>query len=434
MAQVSRSRPLRRGVLVVAAAALLLPPAALHVVAAAPAISYSANGEGGALEVVADTVEGAQVPILDSRMPHAEASVSSPSQAHSRAALLDPGALVETGAVAGCAEASPPQFQPYCRLFPDYPFIAAAGYPSQPDAEGGTPSLTLGALSLGAGRYRAQARRDSAGADASGSRLQLGSETGPVVAYESGSATAAAAIKSERASGQVQLKLSRLVLFGVVDISELDSSATAGAAPGAPGSAAGALRISGVSVAGTPATIDADGVHLVGSSVALTAVRSRAQQLLDQLAAGGASVVLAPARRDSSEGRSSYQAGGLIVSQRLPDGSVLRVALGNAAASGFAAGEYPFSGGLGAFAGPAPGPSLPGEPASAVPASSQPTARVAGQARRTLPTVPAGFWRWDPRGLLLGLFAIFEAGLLLTLAGLLGPHSKRPLAGTLRPL
>jgi hypothetical protein len=407
--------------------------------AASPARSftYSAHADGSTVEITFMVPGVSGNNLIDARYPHAQADLGSPTQSHSRASVMDPGDLVQT--IPGQADSKCRQYQqkygfpPSCPPFPAYPYFAQADYPSKPSDSGAVKMQTIGPLTLGAGTYSARALAASAIADGAGHSLDLAGAIG----VGDGTTHSITTVDDSGAAGTVTSTLSGIGLFSVVDIAGLASTARASAPAAGNGHANGALKLTGVTVLGTPATINADGVHLLGQSAAIGGATSPAQQALDQLRGAGVTIKLLPASSSVEAGLVSYEGQALQVSGVIPGGGPsFAVKIGHVAAAAFLLPEQHLTGSGGSFrSGPATTtvtiPGTSGQPA--VPGTAGSPRPIQGTVRH-VPDSPLAALGLAPPALLISLFGVFEAAMITAVAALLWP-SRQPLpVETLRPL
>ncbi|HEX6489230.1 MAG TPA: hypothetical protein VF137_10240 [Candidatus Dormibacteraeota bacterium] len=394
------------------AGALVAIPAVTAALAASPAVSgVSLSGDANSSPVettmLATTVS--TTPIVDAQYPHAQADVASSVQATAHGSILDPGALVQTLPYEINSNCPPPAPFPHitppggCPPFPAYPFGADADS-GRPHNAGTVQGGTYGPLTIAAGEYDLNAGQGLADAVVYGGRAAL---QGAPLEIANGSAHANVHVAGAEVVSTVETRLQGVVIGGVLDIGAIDSRVTTAAISGSPATATGTLAVSGVTVAGVPASIDQEGIHLAGQTLPLPL--DPADQALQQLQQAGIAVrLLAPAKH-VAKGDSSYSGSTIQVTlTSAQDGSSISVLLGGARASTVA---VPFqllpqatASSLGQAAPPPPG-GLP----SAIGPSTSTIAGAQGQVILRF----AGF-TLTPLQLLLALAALLE---LLLLAG-----------------
>lgn len=449
----------------VALAALGVLVTSAEVLADQPSISFGADADARPLEVIGLYPQLSNVPLVDARYPHAQADISSPDQARARASTLDPGALVDTGPSAAGQVGVP------LPPLPQYPFVATAG-PGTPSASGNVAGRQVGPLWVGGGSYDAQAQPQSAQAHAEGAAIKLSALPGGI-AIGAGSATSSTSAGGSRVVAAVHQDLQDVTLLGAIKVAKIDSVAQATAVAGQPGEAQGQTSLSGISVLGQAATIDAGGIHLLGQTVPLPqlpipspppvalpslpavppvpglpvqppgigpapagsappAQESPAQRWLDSLRVLGITIRLATESKVQDQGQAGYQATALEVSQRLSDGTTATVRLGGLAVQAIAQPEQAigqgslFSSGRSALGGAG---GLP--VSSAHPTGSSSKGPSAGARPQPGPLSVLVGLPLTPRGLLLGLLGLFDLALLIAIVTLLMPRRPRPPGATL---
>lgn len=175
------------------------------------------------------------------------------------------------------------------------------------------PATSAGPLSTGAGSATAKASPTSAAGQTSASTSGL---TG--VYQGSGSYSSAALARAgddlvaESTSGIGNLSVGPLTVVGVEGTASITLTA------GKRNSVAG-ITVSSASVAGTPVTIDGDGVHAVGQTlVPLSPVQQTTEQVNQQLTAAGIAVHLLEATNAVTSTGASADSGGLVITLSTP--------------------------------------------------------------------------------------------------------------------
>jgi len=422
--------------------AALAVPAVTALAAVSPALSgQSLSGDANSSPVEATflVTTVSTTPLVDARYPHAQADIASTVQATAHGSVFDPGALVQTLPYEINSNCPPPSpFPPSpppvtgCQQFPNYPFEYDADS-GRPHSAGTVAAQTVGPLTLAAGEYDLNVGAGSADAVASGGRSALALPQQLTVS--SGSAHATVRVVGDRVISTVTERLQGVVIAGAIDIGAIDSTVTTTAVSGHLGAATGTLSVSGVTVAGQPATIDQGGIHLAGQSVPLPL--DPAQQVLQQLRQAGLEVKLLAPVLEVKAGHSAYDGAAVEITETFPDspvsqipggsGSGISIRLGGARASAvavpFTVPGLPSLGfsapAVGAPAGSVPPPAPPAAPGSS--GGSQVVLRFAGL---TL----------TPLQLLIALASLLELALLGGLATMLWPARVSEPAPTLRPL
>lgn len=377
------------------------------VVAPAPAaladgrvLSYGAAAESWGLDVrvvpVAQQEEVADV--TDSYFPHTQVDINATPHATADGEFFDPGALARSlpQLVDGqlYTNHAPP-------IVPSYPYVAHTtsdpGNPRDVDAGTQTPfqpepgilPVTVPGVphptgfALGTAHAHADAAPHAVAAGAVGA-IDLAQVT---VQSISGGSEAAAAGGTVTASTTAVLH--GVSVLGVLDIASETVTASVRVDASGHRTATGSVTYSGVTVAGTAATIDQDGLHIGGNGVSTAQAQAALQQLNAALAASGARLVGSQATGTAQDaaGQLTETADGFAVSFADPQHTVsVLVSFGHATATAHLVGEtsaalpVEASGGAAAVPNaPAPPPAslggavtLPFTPPSALPSPSRP--------------------------------------------------------------
>lgn len=280
-------------------------------------------------------------PVASTNLFPSRADVNSSGVRSATAGLVDPGPAQTAGALAGqlvpselnVNELPVPIQLPIPELplppipLPDVPVPAppnppitvTAAHPTAPERSIGAPSVPLQPL-LSGGAVGATARADSnsASARAEVARLEE-SITGFVSIGGAWSEASTSVNEAGVISGRAESRLTDVTIAGVLEIGAIESvTEFTGAKSGS--TSTSQTTIGAVTALGFPATIDAEGVHVVGEGTDLTTVAVRAieDQLLAALDAANISVRLLPegATVDAPADGESYAettAGALIV-------------------------------------------------------------------------------------------------------------------------
>lgn len=423
-------RPVLLGVTI---GALLAIPAATAALAAGPAaggVSLSGDANSSPVETVMLATTVSTTPLVDARYPHAQADVASSVQATAHGTILDPGALVQTLPYeinSNCPPPSPfPPFSPPggCPPFPAYPYEYDADN-GRPHNAGTVAGGTYGPLTLAAGEYDLNVGSGTADARASGGHAALA--VAVPVSVAGGFAHAQVHVAGSQVVSTVESLVHGVVIDGVLDIGAIDSTAATSAVAGRPGSARGTLAVSGVALAGQPASIDQNGIHLAGQALPLPL--DPARQALQQLQQAGVSVRLLAPSQQVGAGHSVYTGSAIEVTlTSAQDGSSISIRLGGASSSTVAVPfEIPALAPVGTFAGTSAAPPG-GLPGGGLPSSST-TPGTGGEVILRL----AGF-ALTPRQVLLVLAGLLELSLLAAAAVILRPRADlapRPTLGAL---
>jgi hypothetical protein len=299
-------RPLSWRVVAAGAAALavLLPAAQARATGAATLASYAGRAESWGLDMRVVPVNQRETfpDLADEYYPHTMAAVDSLPHAVADGEFFDPGALVRVGPGEGNGVYLQPNGAP--PILPKYPYIAqtTSDANSRRDVDAGTgqpftpepgvvPAATVPgapqATGFGAGTAHAHA-------DAS----PMGDSKGAVAGVNLG-AVSVASITGESSAKQVggvitattTTTMKDITALGVIHIAGTTLTATLESAGPGTSKATGSVTYAGVTVAGTPATIDQDGLHVGGNDVSTAQVKSALQQLNAALAKANAQLV-----------------------------------------------------------------------------------------------------------------------------------------------
>lgn len=418
----------------IAGGLLAVPGVAVAVAASdGTSSSYSLSGDADASPLEIQMVAGsfAKGPLVDARYPHAQADVASGDQASAHGSILDPGNLVQTLPYEVGANCPPPQPFPQepppggCPQFPSWPFGADAD-PAHPEVSGSVAGNQVGPLSFGVGEYDLSVSPEMAAATADGGRATLAAAAPLTVT--SGEASASVAAQGSAVVSQVTERLQGIVIDGLLDIASVESVAKARTEAGSKGVGSGRLTVSGVTLAGQAASIDATGVHLIGQSATLPL--DPAQQALQQLQQAGVSVKLFGPQATSQSGYGAYSGSAIEVTLASPqDGSGFTILLGPAAASAVA---VPFQTFAAAPLTSVGGVTTTGLGAASLPGGLPPAAAPQpGGGSRVIRLLGLAL---TPRALIVALFALMEMSLLGAGAAVLWPAPPAPPEPTLRPL
>ena len=196
---------------------------------------------------------------------------------------------------------------------PNYPVLAEANYPPAPgfgqDASLSSPSAP------GAGVGTATSHAGPEGATADARITSVAVPPGAPALVEVGSSAASNAVKLEESlvSTEAVSHTGTVTIAGLIVIEGVTARAAA-TSDGATGKPAAALEIGRVSVAGQPAYIDADGVHLVGQQPVGTGVAPGVESLLQKtLATDGISIRAVSPKVTSVQGEATADSGGIII-------------------------------------------------------------------------------------------------------------------------
>jgi hypothetical protein len=196
---------------------------------------------------------------------------------------------------------------------PNYPVIAEANYPPAPGF-GQDASLSSPALP-GAGVGTAVSHAGPEGATADARIASVAVPPTPPASVEIGSSSAANTVqlKENLVSAQAVSHTGAVTIAGLITIEGVTARATA-TSDGATGKPAAELEIGRVSVAGQPAYIDKDGVHLVGQQPVGTGVAPGVESLLQKtLETDGISIRAVSPKITSVGGQATADSGGIVI-------------------------------------------------------------------------------------------------------------------------
>jgi hypothetical protein len=258
----------------------------------------------------------AAVPLgVDAGVARSSVAINSQPNAVSQAAVVYTPLLEAAPALFGLP--SPPgQALPYCySYFPGDPREAACGGPAQ----------NAGIFDVGGGSGHTKTAGDAADpttlrSESSVNAAQVsgtGSMPAPVMIGAVASAARAGADDHGRMAAGASTAITDLDVAGILHVSSLRTEVT-GALGGLPGSSAHqeSTTLSGVTVAGQPATIDNDGVHAAGQTLGGQVIGAQ-QPIDDALSSAGISVRTVPAAAPNvtSDGTGAeLSSGGLVIS------------------------------------------------------------------------------------------------------------------------
>jgi hypothetical protein len=279
-------------------------PHALTVEAATTTLdSYAASAESWGLDIreIAIPVQAEIPDILDEYLPHTAASVNSLPHAVADGEFFDPGASVRVGpGLVNGVLLGPAGVPP---IVPKYPYLASAtsDASSKHDVDAGTaqpftpePALVPVAVPglpvpSGFGVGTAHAHADNTPlADATGTvagvtlgLVDIGSAAGESTARQANGLVSATTTST----------MSDVTIAGVLRIAQATASATIQTSgPGTAKTTQG-VTYSGVTVAGIPATIDENGLHINGTDVPADVANAALKQLNSALAAAHAQLI-----------------------------------------------------------------------------------------------------------------------------------------------
>jgi hypothetical protein len=245
------------------------PVAGYGLSALASGVRYQLNSPG--LLPVGDPAEGN---IFGVDMPFARSNVTAGPVMGIVSSPLYPG---DTASHLGTAFAT---FDSRAAGFPNYPIVAEANYPPAPgfgqDVAFNQPAIP----GVGVASARSHASEDGATADSNVTALTLPTDA-PVVEIGSARANNVVTLKDDLVSSSAESHTGTVTIAGVITIAGVSGAASA-SSNGTEAKPAARLEIGKVAVAGQPAYIDADGIHLVGQAPVGSGVAPGVEALLQK--------------------------------------------------------------------------------------------------------------------------------------------------------
>jgi hypothetical protein len=277
----------------------LLPVAALAAepVAAEPDVVFEVMTTAVGLSLSSTQRPAASVVtggLVDSSTGYSSSAVSSAGASASASAAFYPGDLVATGPALLCSEFLPCPVEP-----PTYPRRAQASWPERPSATADSPAP--------AGTARASARELTTEGATELSRV---APSGTPVVVSVGAQQTSTRSWADTAGGHVRSSSTlHDVVVGPLRIAVLTALDAVDVAPSGRVSDHPRVELAGVTFAGLAASVDSDGVHVLGVG----------QSLPDrQLAENGVTIRALGASRTDGTGAARSTAGGLQVTFSVP--------------------------------------------------------------------------------------------------------------------
>jgi hypothetical protein len=195
---------------------------------------------------------------------------------------------------------------------PNFPFIAEANYPPSPgfgeDATFASPAVP----GVGVGSATSHAGTDGATANAEVNSVSVPTDA-PAIAVASARAANKVTLEPGLVTSTAESHTGTVTIAGIITIADITAAATA-SSDGAQAKPAARLEIGKVTVAGQPAYIDADGIHLAGQQPVGSGVAPGAESLLQKtLAEDGISIRTISPRTTSEAGLATADAGGVVI-------------------------------------------------------------------------------------------------------------------------
>jgi hypothetical protein len=268
--------------------------------ALAAGVRYQLNSPG--LLPVGDAAEGT---IFEVDMPFARSIVTQGPVTGVVSSPLYPG---DTAAHLGTAFAT---FG--APGIPNYPVVAEANYPPAPGFGQDASLSQTSAPGFGVGTATSHAGPEGATADARISSVSIPPTPPAMIEVGSSSAANTVQLQERLVSAQAVSHTGAITIAGLITIEGVTARATA-TSDGATGKPAAELEIGRVSVAGQPAYIDADGIHLVGQQPIGTGVVPGVESLLQKtLETDGITIRAVSPKITSLDGQATADAGGVVV-------------------------------------------------------------------------------------------------------------------------
>jgi hypothetical protein len=196
---------------------------------------------------------------------------------------------------------------------PNYPVVAEANYPPSPGF-GQDASLNQAAVpGAGAGTATSHAGPEGAKAVAHISSVAVPPTAPAVVEVGSSSASNDVQLKDDLVSAQAVSHTGAVTIADLITIEGVTARATA-TSDGVKAKPVAELEIGRVSVAGQPAYIDADGIHLVGQQPVGTGVAPGVESLLQKtLATDGITIRAVSPKVTALDGQATADSGGIVI-------------------------------------------------------------------------------------------------------------------------
>jgi hypothetical protein len=232
--------------------------------------------------------------LVDSSAGYSSSAISSAGASATAAAAVYPGDLVASGPALLCSQFLPCPVDP-----PSYPLLAQASWPERPDASAGS-ATPVGTAHASAGANRTEGVTEVVGASAPGTPIliSVGSQSTRTRAWADDAGA------HVRASSTLQD-----VVVGPLHIAVVAATDDVDVAPSGRVTDRPRIQLSGVTFAGLTASVDGDGVHVLGVSQSLPA-RTLSEQGVDVRAIG--------TTKTDATGAARSTAGGLQVTFSVP--------------------------------------------------------------------------------------------------------------------
>ena len=269
------------------------------------AVRYQLNSPG--LLPVGDAAEGT---VFEVDVPFSRSIVTQGPVINVVSSPAYPG---DTASHLGTAFAT---FDPRAAGFPNYPIVAEANYPPSPgfgqDAAFGSETGS----GLGVGTGTSHAGPDGSSGDARVAFVAVPPEGAAAVAVGASTATNDVRLKEDAVLAEAVSRTGSVTIADIITIADITATASA-TSDGVKATPTAQLHIGKVSVAGQPAYIDGDGIHLVGQQPVGSGVAPGVESLLQRtLAQDGISIRAVSPHTTTEGGAATADAGGIVVTLR----------------------------------------------------------------------------------------------------------------------
>lgn len=207
--------------------------------------------------------------LVDDAAAYAASAFDSTGSSEAQAAPLYPGNLVVQGPSLLCADVFGSDPFPACPVPPPpYPLLADASYPRTKVAHADTNQSPVGAGPFVLTPAHADATAAADGNRGSTAGTALSMLSGSPAAVTVGAASAASTLHATAASITVHVEsaVSDVTIAGMLHIASVHAIDDITVRPGAKPVDHPSITVAGVTVAGQPASIDGDGIHIAGQN------------------------------------------------------------------------------------------------------------------------------------------------------------------------
>ncbi|MGN6472239.1 MAG: hypothetical protein ACTHK4_01145 [Mycobacteriales bacterium] len=247
--------------------------------------------------------------IVEADMPYAESDSGTGPTTGGTAALVWPGDVVAN--LGNAAATFSPSFPAQLVGILNYPVAAHSAYPPQLH----TPASSTFPPGGGPGGVGTSTSRSGNGTGSSHAQISdlplLGNKKGPLIDVASTTTDTSVTVNASSVSTQAQTHIGHITIAGVIDISDIDSTAIA-SSDGLAGHHSTSLHVGGVTVAGVGASIGPNGITLNKKAQNLPiSVVDVANTALTALQQAGLSVKLVPAEGTDTGNSSTSDSGSI---------------------------------------------------------------------------------------------------------------------------